>query len=229
MNGNNQWEYIKDTVDEKGQYNFQALTADYIRLEVKPSDEKNKKILSENQYIWVDRTIKAKIDLRRIESNFSKLIRLDVQELGSITDEVYDIAEKAFKKDRRFFLSVDYKEEIGHRVLRDYIFQQSQKNHVIFGCYYEKKMIGVLIALKLDPHTYETVLGAILPEWQTRGAGISLYAYEFDVLKKRDGRTLYSRISTDNTASLNLHLSLSQGNISFLQPLDIFLKKQEGE
>lgn len=43
MNGNNQWEYIKDTVDEKGQYNFQALTADYIRLEVKPSDEKNKK------------------------------------------------------------------------------------------------------------------------------------------------------------------------------------------
>ena len=224
MNGNNQWEYIKDTVDEKGQYNFQALTADYIRLEVKPSDEKNKKILSENQYIWVDRTIKAKI-----ESNFSKLIRLDVQELGSITDEVYDIAEKAFKKDRRFFLSVDYKEEIGHRVLRDYIFQQSQKNHVIFGCYYEKKMIGVLIALKLDPHTYETVLGAILPEWQAKGAGISLYAYEFDVLKKRDGRTLYSRISTDNTASLNLHLSLSQGNISFLQPLDIFLKKQEGE
>lgn len=70
MNGNNQWEYIKDTVDEKGQYNFQALTADYIRLEVKPSDEKNKKILSENQYIWVDRTIKAKIDLRRIESDF---------------------------------------------------------------------------------------------------------------------------------------------------------------
>lgn len=47
-----------------------------------------------------------------------------------------------------------------------------------------KKMIGVLIALKLDPHTYETVLGAILPEWQAKGAGISLYAYEFDVLKK---------------------------------------------
>ncbi len=225
MKDNRQWEYVKEAVDDKKQYNFQTLTADYIRLEVKPSDEKNKKILLENQYIWVDRTIKAKIDLQRIETNFPRLIRMSVQELDCITDEIYEIAKKAFRKDRRFFLSVEYKEEIAHHVLKDYILQQSKKEYVVFGCHYEEKLIGVLIAIKLDTCTYETVLGAILPEWQTRGAGISLYAFEFNALKKRGAQTLYSRISTDNISSLNLHLSLSKGNISFMQPLDIFLKK----
>lgn len=227
MRADNQWKYVKETVTDNEQCNLQTLTADYVRLEVKPSDEKNKKILLENQYILADRTIKAKIDLRHTENNFSRLIRMKVRELDNISDEVYEIAKKAFKKDRRFFLSVDYREEIGHRVLREYIFQQSKKNHVIFGCYYEEKLIGVLIAIKLDSYTYETVLGAILPEWQAKGAGISLYAFEFQALKERGVQTLYSRISTDNTSSLNLHISLSKGNISFLQPLDIFLKNKK--
>lgn len=224
MKDSKHWEYSKETVDDKEQYNLQTLTADYVRLEVKPSDEKNKKILSENGYIWADRTIKAKIDLRRLENNFSRLIRMDVQELDCITDKVYEIAKKAFRRDRRFYLSVEYEEEIACRVLRDYILQQSKKEHVIFGCYYEEKLIGVLIAIKLDSCTYETVLGAILPEWQAKGAGVSLYAFEFYALQKRGARTLYSRISTDNISSLNLHLSLSKGNISFMQPLDIYLK-----
>lgn len=226
MSNNKEWEYIKEKVDDEKPLDIWTLTADYVRLEVRPSDEKNKKILLQNEYIWVDRTIKAKINLQRIENNFTRLIRMDIRELGGITDEVYQIAENVFRRDRRFFLSVEYETEIGHRVLKDYIIQQTEKNCVIFGCFYKEKLIGVLIAIELDSYTYETVLGAILPEWHAKGAGTSLYAFEFYALKKRGIQTLYSRISTDNTASLNLHLLLSKGNICFMEPLDIYLKNK---
>ena len=226
MQNPKEWNYASERVEPEKPFDIQALTADYVRLEVHPADEKNKKILLENQYIWADRTIKASIDLQCIENNFARLKRMDIREIDRITDEVYEIAENAFRRDRRFFISVNYEREIGRRVLKDYIIRQTEKNCIIFGCFYEEKLIGILITTELDSHTYETVLGAILPEWHAKGAGISLYAFEFYTLKKRGVQTLYSRISTDNIASLNLHLLLSKGNIRFMEPFDIYLKNK---
>ncbi len=218
------WNYIKLTLDERASLNIQELTADYVRIELASTDETNKAKI-ENNYIWVDRTVKARINLQHIETDFSKLIRMNVRELDSITENVYEIAKQTFKRDRRFFISREYKVEIGFRVLRDYIFQYSNMDKVVLGCFHGEKMVGTLIAVKAGDHAYETVLGAVLPEWQARGAGIGLYAFEFELLKERGIDVLYSRISTDNISSLNLHLALSKGNISFMQPLDVFVKK----
>lgn len=225
MEQKKKWNYTKLTLDEKTQYNIQELTSDYVRIELASTDEVNKKRIEENNYIWVDRTVRARINLQYIEPDFSKLIRMNVRELDYITKDVYEIARKAFKRDRRFYLSYEYRAEVGFCVLKDYIFQYSGKESLILGCFYGDKLVGTLIAVKVGDYAYETVLGAVLPEWQARGAGISLYAFEFSALKEKGANILYSRISTDNISSLNLHLTLSKGNISFMQPLDVYVKK----
>ncbi len=219
--------YVKITANEKKLDNLQEIQAEYVRAEIYPEDELHKRILHKNGYIWVDRTIKAQINLNHLGSELTRLIRMDIKELDGITDEVYEVAVRAFKNDRRFFLSLDSNAEVGHCVLWDFIKQCSERKCMLFGCFYDDKMVGALIVEKINNNTYETLLGAVLPEWQSKGAGCSLYAYEFHALKEKGAKILYSRISTDNLSSLNLHLSLSKGNISFTQPLDVYLKCQE--
>ncbi|MBE5884347.1 MAG: GNAT family N-acetyltransferase [Lachnospiraceae bacterium] len=199
---------------------------DSVRLEVCSSMELDQNLMRANHYILVDRTIKARISLATLEG-LERLVRMDVRELVGITEDVFEIACKAFKKDRRFFLTVDCKEEQGHIVLRDYIKQYEAAEKIVLGCYYQELLVGVLMAARISDTEYETVLGAILPEWQSKGAGMSLYAYEFHKLKEMGVKTLYSRISTDNVSSLNLHISLSKGKINFVQPLDIYIKDRQ--
>lgn len=202
---------------------FLNTNADYVRLEVNASAQVDKECLQEKNFIWVDRTVRAKISLNRVDG-LDRLVRMEVRQLDEITEDVFEVAKSAFVKDRRFFLSLDYDKEIGHEVLHDYIIQYEGVPKKVFGCFYENKMVGALIAIQISETEYETVLGAILPEWQSKGVGVSLYAYEFDQLKKQGVKTLYSRISTDNVASLNLHISLCKGNLAFMQPLDVYIK-----
>ncbi|MBQ7973018.1 MAG: hypothetical protein IJ291_06160 [Lachnospiraceae bacterium] len=220
-----QYCYKKINIADKDVITEELLQNDYdgVRLEVSSSCEVDKTLLHENQYICVDRTIKAKISLGAIEG-LDRLVRMDVRCLPGISEEVYEIARKAFKKDRRFFLTPDCDEELGHIVLGDYIKQLEMVEKLVFGCFYQDEPVGVLVAIKISETEYETVLGAILPEWQSKGAGMSLYAFEFGELQRRGVRTLYSRISTDNVSSLNLHISLSKGRIQFIQPLDVYIK-----
>ncbi len=217
--------YYKITVDEGEKITGELLAndADYVRLEVHSSDKTDRDILKKNQYIMVDRTIKAQMALSSL-TGLERLVRMNVQELESISGEVYEVAKKAFTRDRRFFLSLNCEEEVGHAVLQDYIRQFENEEKIIFGCLYKEKLVGVLIAIRISDSEYETVLGAVLPEWQSKGAGVSLYAFELYQMQKRGIKTLYSRISTDNVASLNMHITLSQGNIRFIQPLDVYIK-----
>lgn len=221
---NRQYRYTKVNMceDEITEAN---LPRDYddVRIEVSSSCEAGRVLLHQNNYICVDRTIRAKISLGAIEG-LERLVRMDVRRLSEISKEVYEIACVAFKKDRRFFLTPDCNEELGHIVLNDYIKQYETENKIVLGCFYQNVMVGVLIAAEISETEYETVLGAIMPEWQSKGAGMSLYAFEFSELQKMGVRTLYSRISTDNVSSLNLHISLSKGRIQFIQPMDVYIR-----
>lgn len=196
---------------------------DYARLEVYSFNQTGRELLKKNHYIMVDRTVKAQIALSSL-TGLDRLVRMDVRELKNITDEVYEVAKKAFTKDRRFFLSLNCEENVGVAVLEDYIREIERNEKLVFGCFYKDELVGALIAIQVSESEYETVLGAVLPKWQSKGAGISLYAFEFSQLQKKGIKTLYSRISTDNVASLNLHISLSKGNIRFIQPFDIYIK-----
>ena len=222
--------YHKISVGGKDEITEELIQNDinYVRLEVSSSNQNGRDILKRNQYIMVDRTIKAQISLPSL-TGLERLVRMNVQELEEITDEVYEAAEKAFTRDRRFFLSLNCEQEIGAAVLKDYIRQFEKEEKLIFGCFYKEKLVGALIAIRVSDMEYETVLGAVLPEWQSKGAGVSLYAFEFSQLQKKGIKTLYSRISTDNVASLNMHITLSQGNIRFIQPLDVYIKENEVE
>lgn len=211
-----------DVITEKLSQN----NADDMRVEISSMNDTDKLFLLNHNFVCVDRTIKAKISLGSLEG-LERLVRMEVKMLEGIPEEIYQIAKLAFKRDRRFFLTPDCREELGHTVLTDYIKKYEAVEKVVFGCFYEEMMVGVLMAIRISDTEYETVLGAILPEWQSKGAGMSLYAFEFIQLQKMGIKTLYSRISTDNVASLNLHISLSKGKISFMQPLDIYIKGQK--
>ncbi len=197
--------------------------ADDMRVEISSTNDTDKFFLLDNNFICVDRTIRAKISLGSLEG-LDRLVRMETKVLEGIPKDVYEIACKAFRRDRRFFLTPDCREDLGHIVLKDYIKQYETVEKVVFGCFYQEMLVGVLMAIRISDTEYETVLGAILPEWQSKGAGMSLYAFEFNQLQKMGIKTLYSRISADNVASLNLHISLSKGKISFMQPLDIYIK-----
>lgn len=219
--------YHKVSVDEEEKITEELLAndADYVRLEIHALNQAGRDILKKNQYIMVDRTIKAQIALSSL-TGLERLVRMDVQELEDITDEMYEVAKKAFTKDRRFFLSLNCEKEVGYTILKDYIRQLEKEEKLIFGCFYKEKLVGVLIAIRISNSEYETVLGAVLPEWHSKGAGVSLYAFEMYQMQKRGVKTLYSRISTDNVASLNMHITLSRGNIRFIQPLDVYIKEK---
>lgn len=223
---NNKISYHNISIGENEKITKELLAngADYVRLEIHSLNQTGRDVLEKEQFIMVDRTIKAQIALSSLVG-LERLVRMDVRELKDITDEVYEVAKKAFTRDRRFFLSLNCEEKVGFAILEDYITQFKGKEKIIFGCFYKEKLIGVLIAVQIGGDEYETVLGAVLPEWQSKGAGVSLYASELYQMKKRGIKTLFSRISTDNVASVNLHIMLSQGKIKFIQPLDIYIKK----
>ena len=199
---------------------------DYIIARTSPENVERIIQLEKAGFSFHNRTILCEINLDRLNPDLVKLLRGDVRKKTAVLpDEIYDVASKAFTTDRRFHLEKRFNQSLANRVLGKFISEQLNLAKVVFTCYHKERIIGFTIIKDLGEGRCENVLGAVDPEYQNKGAAFNLYVSMAKSLQEDGYKTLYGRISTTNTASINLHIMLG-GKYSQVEDEYIFRNKR---
>lgn len=193
----------------------------YIIATSDPDDTQRIKELSRHGFIFLDRTLLETIETRKLNDRLLRMIRYDVSEDDTFTDDVFDLAKRTFEKDRRFHLKPDYDKNDAAHLIDRYIKYFETQESILFKCKYKEQLAGFIIISNLGSSSCENVLGAVAPEFQSRGAAVSLYVYMVKALREKGFEQITGRISTKNSASLNLHILLGA---TFSKPLDTYIK-----
>lgn len=193
------------------------LTSAYARISVLPG---NGRILEKKGYRMVDRTLEVKIPLQKTVIDYEKKVRLPVEKKNCDIQELLLLAERNFKDDSRFYITdTARRKEIANEILKIWIEEIKEP----FVCIYQDKLIGFADVRYLDeykgnPFVY---LAAVDEKYRLTGAAVSLYASICVYYKACGKQYLYGRISSKNTAVMNLYASLGG---QFMNPWDIFVK-----
>lgn len=195
---------------------FDFHNCDYVRIKL-PSIYDNQKKMLENNYVWVDRMLRASINLQRSNVNYKKMIRLNIEETSNHIDIVRKIAYESFPIDRRFHVTKEYNAKIAKQIIDYYI--NNVERWLI--CFFKDTPIGFIGLVEKDTNEMEIYLAAVDKKYRSSGAANSLYAYACEYCKERNYKKLYGSISSVNMSVMNLYISLGA---TFLEPKDIFVK-----
>lgn len=183
-----------------------------------PADEKFVSEMQEQGYILADRTLGVSINLRRSSIDFAKNIRMKVEESGEHRKDILRIAKESFVYDRRFHILPKCNSKTAELVLKDWV---ANLNNVLVSLYKEN-MVGFLALEETDADTLFVHLAAVEERYRLAGAALSLYSRAAQKAKDNGYKKLDGRISTQNTAVMNLYTYLGA---VFLKPIDIYLKE----
>lgn len=183
-----------------------------------PTARENQRIMRERGFEFADRTLGVSINLHRSRLDFKAMVRLKPELVRGKKEEILEIAKTSFPTDRRFQVAPDYDERLSQEVLAGWI-EELEESYV---CLYKGQVIGFL-ALKdcADGRSF-VHLAAVKEQYRMTGAALSLYANAADMCKMRGQTYLDGRISSTNTAVMNLYARLGA---AFLDPMDVFLKE----
>ena len=197
-------------------YGWESADATHIRVSLPPS-YRHQVEMTKHGYFFADRTLAVSIDLQRSKLNFDRLIRMEPQVISDRRDDVRAIAYQSFPTDRRFHLGYEPDPAVAATVLSGWIDELQS----CYLCTYKDKAIGFL-ALTGEGTQRFVHLAAVLEQYRITGAGMSLYAAAARDCKNAGVRFLQGRISSVNTAVMNLYASLGA---VFSDPLDVYLKE----
>lgn len=198
-------------------YQWEEKRGTYIRVSL-PFSIENQKKMSDKGFQFADRTIGVSINLRKTHLDYQSMIRIQPEFIQDNRSEILEIAKESFLTDRRFQLSWEYNNQIAERVLAGWI-EELEEYYV---CFYKGRIIGFLVLKDLpDNHSF-IHLAAVKQKYRLTGAALSLYANAAEECKKQKKFFLDGRISSTNTAVMNLYASLGA---VFFDPMDIFLKE----
>lgn len=171
-------------------------------------------------FMLADRTMGVSINLMRSKIDFDQLVRMEISELTGEYADVLRIAQASFVDDRRFHIKLrpDLQEASG--ILAQWI---DEKDTTLI-CKYKGAVIGFLTLRKISDKAAFVHLAAVEARYRITGAAVSLYAKAASMCKASGYQQLNGRISTKNTAVMNLYASLGA---SFSEPEDIFLIEVE--
>jgi len=167
-------------------------------------------------YFFADRTLGVSINLSKCDLDFNKLIRLPITQSLDYKKEIMEIAIKAFPYDRRFHIQPDCNLEVAKKELSIWI----DKLDNIFVCFFKDILIGFLALKEIDKDTLFIHLAAVDEKYRLTGAATSLYANAIKYAKENGYKKLEGRISSQNTAVMNLYSYLGG---AFFAPEDIFI------
>ena len=198
-------------------YGWNEENASYVRVSVPPTYDHARQML-EQGFFLADRTLDVTINLTRSNIDYRRLVRIAPSITSGRNDEVLAIARQSFPADRRFNLSYKPDPSVAETVITGWVGELDR--------YYlseiKGKAIGFL-ALTGGGETRFVQLAAVLERYRPSGAGISLYAAAAYDCKEAGVRFLEGRISSANTAVMNLYAYLGA---SFSNPLDVYLKER---
>ena len=192
--------------------------ADIIKI-VLPSSVENENKMKEIGFLFADRTLGVSIQLSKTELNFDKLIRLPIEETDGYKTEIEEIALKSFPYDRRFHLKLNYDdEELFKLIIKEWV---NDLDNVLVAKY-QSTVVGFLSLKETDSDTLFVHFAAVDEKYRLTGAAMSLYAEAVKIAKDRGYKKLAGRISSKNTAVMNLY---SYFGAHFENPLDIYIKE----
>lgn len=182
-----------------------------------PANADNEINMQKDGYFFADRTLLASINLSRFAIDTKKLIRLNIVNTKEHKEEIFEVARKSFPYDRRFHLT----SEIDNKAAEIEIKKWVENLDDVLVCIYKDKVIGFLALKETDDETLFVHLAAVDEKYRLTGAAMSLYARAVEIAKEKGYKKLDGRISSQNTAVMNLYAYLGA---SFSDPEDIFIK-----
>ncbi len=197
-------------------YDWEIEDATHVRVCMSVDFEKEQELLRRG-FHFADRTLDVSIPLRRSGLDFASLVRIEPVVASDRRREVLEIAQKSFWADRRFHLDIYPNQSRADMVIAGWIDRLAE----YYLCEYKGKAIGFL-ALTGDERQKFIHLAAVLEEYRLSGAALSLYAAAARDCKTNGVQTLNGRISSANTAVMNLYSCLGA---SFSNPCSIYLKE----
>lgn len=174
-------------------------------------------LLSQNKYIFVDRTLDVSIALSKV-NDCERLIRLPILKTTEYKKEILQIAQKSFPYDRRFHLQLNYNQQLANVVIADWV----DKLDEIYVCLYKDMPIGFLALIQIDNKNSFVHLAAVDEEYRMTGAAMALYAKAIKVSKENNYTNLNGTISSKNIAVMNLYANFGA---KFSNPIDIYIKE----
>lgn len=206
---------INILADSPGEWDVSDAT--HVRVSL-PSDIQHMIDMQKKGYQFVDRMLDVSINLKRVNTDLNKLIRIKPEVVSGDKDEIKELALRSFTKDRRFHVEVAYSEDVAGKILNGWIDEISE----FFVCKYKDSIIGFL-ALKEeeDGKSASIHLAAVDERYRASGAAMSLYANAVLQGIEKGYQSITGYISSENTAVLNLYSYL--GGV-FSNPQEIYLK-----
>ena len=186
---------------------------------VLPSSVDNENLMKEKGFTFADRTIQTSIQVSKLDLNFDKLIRLPVEETTDYKTEIEEIALKSFPYDRRFHLRLNYDDEdLFKEIIKEWV---SDLDKVLVAKY-KDTVVGFLALKQTEQDTLFVHFAAVDEKYRLTGAAMSLYSRAVQIAKEKGYKKLDGRISTKNTAVMNLY---SYFDAHFENPMDIYIKE----
>ncbi len=182
-----------------------------------PANADNEINMQKDGYFFADRTLLASINLSRFAIDTKKLIRLNIVNTKEHKEEIFEVARKSFPYDRRFHLTPEIDNATAETEIKKWV----ENLDDVLVCIYKDKVIGFLALKETDDETLFVHLAAVDEKYRLTGAAMSLYARAVEIAKEKGYKKLDGRISSQNTAVMNLYAYLGA---SFSDPEDIFIK-----
>lgn len=202
-------------IESENKYDWDETCADRIRVSLAPSHA-NQMAMAESGYVFADRTIDVSINLARTSLDFGSLIRTEPTMIDDRRDEIAAIAEECFTTDSRFHLRPNTQDDDSGIVIRHWVDALSDYRVIVI----KGDIAGFLATVDDDPSSF-IQLAAVSPRYRLGGVALSLYASAARDCLAAGKRSLRGRISSTNTAVMNIYALLGA---TFSNPLDVFLK-----
>lgn len=183
--------------------------------------------MQEKGFTFADRTLRTTINVGKVSADLQKLQRMPIVETENHRDAIFRIAHASFTRDRRFHITPWCDQEVSALVLKVWADQLGPT----LVCLFHDQPIGFLNLKDLGTESAETAirkpetlfvhLAAVDEKYRLTGAAMGLYARAIQVARERGYRSLEGRISSLNTAVMNVYASFGA---VFSDPEDVFLK-----
>ena len=200
---------------QPAEWNISGATHVRVMLPASSASELN---MQERGFFWADRTLKVSISLARCPVDLTKAVRLPVEKIDGHKKDLLRIACASFPYDRRFHVLPTCDDAVASMVLKEWVDSLDD----VLACFFHEKIVGFLALVRNSEESLFVHLAAVEEKYRMAGAAMSLYARACQVTAERGFRRLEGRISSQNTAVMNLYAAF--GAI-FSEPIDIFLKE----
>lgn len=194
-------------------------TSGFIRVEMRAGREHLAQ-MAEQGYSYTDRTIGVTINLKRATLDYEKQVRFPMRK-AVLEDmvEILRIAQSSFPSDSRFHVRPNVDQHVADIILKSWVEKLSE----CYVCLNKERIIGFIDLEEISEVETFVHLAAVEERYRVSGAALSMYAYAVHTAKMSGYQKISGRISSANTAVMNLYAYLGG---TFGEPLDVFVKEE---